>query len=250
MRSAEAPLRRTKTSVLVAHKLARRAARLEPGEMLPPEHVLLDELQVGRGTLREALRLLELQGIITMKAGPRGGPVVARPDHGPLADTLALALQAVGVTFSEVIEARLAFEPNLARLAGEKIGEAGEEAPELLALRQALSELSDSLDDEQEFLEANLRFHEALAACSYNRPLELFHLCLVKISDGHALGVTYSAAQRKAILEAHGVLTELIAAGKSEAAEEQMGKNINDFATHLRKRHRDLLDRRVEWILD
>ncbi|HWB70332.1 MAG TPA: GntR family transcriptional regulator, partial [Solirubrobacterales bacterium] len=85
MPTAETPLRRTKTSVLVAHKLARQAARMEPGEMLPPEHVLLEELQVGRGTLREALRLLELQGIISMKAGPRGGPVVSRPDHGPLA---------------------------------------------------------------------------------------------------------------------------------------------------------------------
>jgi DNA-binding FadR family transcriptional regulator len=249
MTRSKGTVRRTKTSVLVAHKLARRAARLEPGEMLPAEHVLLDELQVGRGTLREALRLLELQGIILMKAGPRGGPVVARPDHGPLADTLALALQAVAVTFAEVVAARQAFEPNLAHLAAERVGEAGQEAPVLLEMRQALGEVEEALDDESEFLEANLRFHESLAACSYNRPLELFHLSLVKISDGQVLGVTYSPGRRKAIHEAHTLVTDRIGGGEPEEAALQMGENIANFATYLRARHPDLLDRRVEWIL-
>jgi DNA-binding FadR family transcriptional regulator len=218
--------------------------------MLPPEHILLEELQVGRGTLREALRLLELQGIIAIKAGPRGGPVVARPDHGPLADTLALALQAVGVTFSEVLDARQAFEPNLARLASERVGKTGEEAPGVKGMRIALTELETSLDDELEFLEANLRFHESLAACSKNRPLELFHLSLVKISDGQVLGVTYSAARRRAILDAHTLLTDLIGASKPGQAAAQMEENIGNFVTYLRARHPDVLDRRVEWILD
>src|ERR687891_1501467 len=75
---------RTKTSILVAHELARQASQLEPGDILPPERVLIEQLKVGRGTLREALRLLELQGVITLKAGPGGGPVVARPDQRAL----------------------------------------------------------------------------------------------------------------------------------------------------------------------
>src|ERR1700742_4774371 len=78
-----------KTSVMLAHLLAERVSTLEPGAMLPAERDLIAELQVGRGTLREALRLLELQGIVSVKTGPRGGPVVIRPDHQPLTDTLS-----------------------------------------------------------------------------------------------------------------------------------------------------------------
>jgi DNA-binding FadR family transcriptional regulator len=221
---------------------------MEVGEMFPPEHELLDELQVGRGTLREALRLLELQGIVAVKAGPGGGPVVSRPDHGPLADTLALALQAVGVTFSEVIDARLAFEPNLARLAAEQVAGHPEDA-RLEHLRDSLDELDRALPDIQEFLVANQEFHEALAACAGNRPLELFHLSLVNISDGHGAGVTYSTRRRREILTAHRQMTELIAAGDGEAAAAQAAESLEKFAAFLRRRHPDLLDRKVEWIL-
>lgn len=216
--------------------------------MLPPEHALLEELEVGRGTLREGLRLLELQGIVAMKAGPQGGPVVSRPDHGPLADTLALALQAVGVTFAEVIGARLAFEPNLTRLAAE--AGADENDPGVGNIADTLSGLARSLDDVQDFLRANQSFHRALAACARNRPLELFHLSLVKISDGHDLGVTYSASRRRAILAAHTELVDLIRAGDAEGAALKARESINYFAGYLKRRHPDLLDRKVEWILD
>jgi DNA-binding FadR family transcriptional regulator len=221
---------------------------MDVGDMLPPEHALLDELEVGRGTLREGLRLLELQGIIAMKAGPQGGPVVSRPDHGPLADTLALALQAVGVTFAEVIGARLAFEPNLARLAAE-CGDHGD-APNVTGIADTLVDLDRSLDDVQDFLRANQSFHRALAACARNRPLELFHLSLVKISDGHDMGVTYSASRRRAILAAHTELVDLIGAEDGEGAAAKARESINFFAEYLKRRHPDLLDRKVEWILD
>lgn len=49
--------------------------RLKPGDMLLPERTMLEPYKTGRGTLREALRLLEFQGVICLKPGPRGGPV-------------------------------------------------------------------------------------------------------------------------------------------------------------------------------
>ena len=58
-----------------------RRNRLGPGSMLPPESTMVERFGVGRGSLREALRILEVNGLVTLKPGPRGGPVVA--PHAP-----------------------------------------------------------------------------------------------------------------------------------------------------------------------
>jgi GntR family transcriptional repressor for pyruvate dehydrogenase complex len=66
--------RAPKTAMIVARRIVRDIDRLSlgPGDKLPPERVMLEEYQVGRGTLRESLRFLELQGIISLKPGPGG----------------------------------------------------------------------------------------------------------------------------------------------------------------------------------
>ena len=79
---------------------------LAPGDKLPPEKVMFQNYQVGRGTLREALRFLELQGILSLKPGPGGGPVVERPDASNLATLLVLLLQFSDARYQTVVEAR------------------------------------------------------------------------------------------------------------------------------------------------
>ena len=66
-----------KAAMLVAQRIVRDIVRggLRPGDVLPPERAMLATYETGRGTLREALRLLEFQGVITLRPGPRGGPV-------------------------------------------------------------------------------------------------------------------------------------------------------------------------------
>ena len=82
---------------------------------------MLEEYQVGRGTLRESLRFLELQGIISLKPGPGGGPVVERPEATSLATSLMLLLQFADAQYRVVAEARVALEPTMARLAAERM---------------------------------------------------------------------------------------------------------------------------------
>src|SRR5437660_9252231 len=81
------PNRPPKAAMLVAQRIVRHIVRgnLQAGDLLPPERVMLETYQTGRGTLREALRLLEFQGVIALKPGPRGGPVVLNPDASHLA---------------------------------------------------------------------------------------------------------------------------------------------------------------------
>ena len=112
-----------KTAMIVARRIVRDIDRLSlrQGDKLPPERVMLEEYQVGRGTLRESLRFLELQGIISLKPGPGGGPVVEQPEASSLATSLMLLLQFSDAQYRVVAEARVALEPMMARLAAERM---------------------------------------------------------------------------------------------------------------------------------
>jgi GntR family transcriptional regulator, transcriptional repressor for pyruvate dehydrogenase complex len=113
-----------KSAVIVAKRIvaAVERERLGPGDKLPPERVMQEQYGVGRSTLREALRFLELQGVLTLKTGPGGGPVLRRPRSSHLATTLALTLQFKDAPFRVIVEARMALEPMMAGLAAGAIG--------------------------------------------------------------------------------------------------------------------------------
>ena len=82
---------------------------------------MLEKYQTGRGTLREALRLLEFQGVITLKPGPRGGPVLMDPDASHLASNLVLLMQLKAAPFRNIVEVRTAMEPMISSLAAERM---------------------------------------------------------------------------------------------------------------------------------
>jgi len=236
--------RPAKTAVVVAHALAERVAILEPGAMLPPERELIAELQVGRGTLREALRLLELQGVVSVKTGARGGPVVCRPDHRPLADTLSVFLQASEAPYSQLVHARRVIEAELARLAAQYATE-----EDIGALRDSIAAMAERLEDEDFFLEENLRFHQICARAARNEVLQVFHSCLKTISDGHVVGVGYSPKHRHAVVEAHGRIADAIEAGRSDESYAAMSEHLEEFESYLKRRHPNVLSRRIRWLL-
>ena len=91
--------------------------KLPPGTMLASEAVMLDRYGVGRASLREALRILEIHGLIKIKPGPRGGPVVAEVTSSDLGRSATFYFHAVGATFADLLGARLAIEPLMAGLA-------------------------------------------------------------------------------------------------------------------------------------
>src|SRR4051812_15785186 len=96
--SSDAVLRRLKTSESVARDIARDIieARLTTGDALPPETAMLQQYGVSRESLREALRLLEVQGLISIRRGPGGGPVVGTVDPANIGRVLTLFFYMAG----------------------------------------------------------------------------------------------------------------------------------------------------------
>ena len=87
---------------------------LRPGSKLQPEHVMVEEQGVARGTIREAIRYLEFQGALRVKAGPGGGPRVSVPGLDHLTSALSLQLQFTNASFRSVLDARASIYPTLA----------------------------------------------------------------------------------------------------------------------------------------
>ncbi len=97
-----------RVAVRVARKLVSeiRQQGLRPGTQLSSEHRMVKQYGVSRATIREALRFLELQGALRIKAGPGGGPVVSVPGARHLASALSLHLQFTDASFSWIIGGR------------------------------------------------------------------------------------------------------------------------------------------------
>src|SRR5512146_2271080 len=117
--SWELTRRTLKTSEVVALEIVRDIVSqdLKPGDRLPLESEMLVQYRVSRSSLREALRLLEVQGLIAIRPGPGAGTVVGRVLPGNLARTLTLHLHMLGANYDELLEAWVESEPLLARLA-------------------------------------------------------------------------------------------------------------------------------------
>jgi GntR family transcriptional regulator, transcriptional repressor for pyruvate dehydrogenase complex len=240
LKNARAP----KTALLVARRIVRDIERraLQPGDKLPPEKVMFQEFQVGRGTLREALRFLELQGILSLKPGPGGGPVVERPDASNLAALLMLLLQSSDAGLRTVVEARGGLEPIVAWLAAERI------TPEALDdLAETITAMDEHLSDHTMFLEANKRFHETIAWSSDNPLFGYLVDALLGILDGTALGIEYSLHRRGPILKAHRAIYAALSQHDPGAAEAAMRQHIEEYVRHAERKFPEVLGRRVVW---
>jgi len=107
-----------KAAVQVAAELRRHivAGRLRPGDNLHPENVLQTEFAISRPTMREALRLLESESLISIKRGKHGGARVMSIDLGAIASQVGVFLQIEGTTLEDVWLARTIIEPPAAGL--------------------------------------------------------------------------------------------------------------------------------------
>jgi GntR family transcriptional repressor for pyruvate dehydrogenase complex len=134
---------------------------LKPGERLPAERALAEQLGVGRSSVREALKVLEAIGLIESRIGE--GTFVAAQDGTNIARTLGLSLSAWGGAIVEIIGARRIIEVEGARAAAERA-----DAQNLRALEHELQRMEHAHEDFPTYLAADMQFHRLIGQATHN----------------------------------------------------------------------------------
>jgi GntR family transcriptional regulator, transcriptional repressor for pyruvate dehydrogenase complex len=243
-RRAKDDHRPKKTAMLLAQRIVGEIADrgLEPGTPLLPEKDMLEQYRVARGTLREALRFLEIQGVISIKTGPGGGPIVSEPKSRHLASIIAMMLQLDGATYRSVLEARITLEPSLARKAAERATE-----DDLAALHSSVVRMHEHIAEADFFLEENEIFHDLVSVAAGNQVFSLVMSSLNWICDGTALGVTYALDTREAVAKEHGRIYQAIKSRDGERAAAAMAVHIGDHLTYMERSYPQLIDAPLRW---
>jgi DNA-binding FadR family transcriptional regulator len=138
---------------------------LKPGDRLPSERSLSEQFAVSRNTVREALRMLEISGLITLKKGATGGAFISEADPSVVARSLSDTLKLTDFSLGDITEARLWIESIVVRVACERMTE-----EQLAALETNVKEaakLTDARDWERKAL-VHLEFHNLLADATGN----------------------------------------------------------------------------------
>jgi DNA-binding FadR family transcriptional regulator len=214
---------------------------LAPETMLPAEAEMAKRYGVGRVSLREALRILEVQGLIIMRAGAGGGPMVAGDDSRAFARMVSLNLHMSGATYRDVIEARLVVEPVMARLA------ASQADPETtVALEPYLEPLPESLED-GEYQRFSTGFHGLVSGLSNNPALNLFGRSLKDIYTDRIESSLFTGDDRTKIFHDHSEIARAIISGDAERSGQLMHEHMESFVEHSIRSHPGVLEEVIDW---
>lgn len=234
-----------KRALVIARQIVQDIVRqrLAPGASLPSEAAMLERFGVGRPSLREALRILEVHGLISIRTGPGGGPVVQPVSSRHFGQMATLFLHVDGATFRELVEARLALEPMMARWAATR------QLPEAIARLQAsiANERWLDLDDSREQIEQGIDFHFALLEASGNRVLNLLGKAIAEIYAERITGVIFPLEARCHVRDVHAAIVDAIAVGDADTAEALTRDHMQEVVLHVEQRYPGFLDERVMW---
>jgi GntR family transcriptional regulator, transcriptional repressor for pyruvate dehydrogenase complex len=211
---------------------------LRPGSSIGTEAELLDLFRVSRPTLRESLRILESQGLLTLRPGPKGGILVAKPSIEVLAHTLSVLLRVNNVPFSEILRARMAIEPALVRNAAIYGTE-----KDFCEMEETIERLEAAGDDGQAVYHENREFHNVIARAAHNPVLEVFWSTIRILASGEGAGLRYSARNRAHIIASHKRILAALRARDPEAAQTQILEHLDELDQLLKTRHKHQLSK-------
>ncbi|MGX7732073.1 FadR/GntR family transcriptional regulator [Rhodococcus sp. 2H158] len=237
--SARSPKASEVTATRIVNDIVEQ--KLQVGDRLPGEAEMLSAYAVSRETLREALRILEVQGMIAIKRGPGGGPIVSALNAYYLARTATMYFMLAGATYNELFEAWEVLEPpmsaKVARLSDSQMKK------EAFAAAERAAEMSS---DEAELLTAVNDFHAVIAQLSGSRVLMLLTQAVNHIVVAHILQDGELMAESD-ISHAHAEIAEAIIAGWPRKASQLMRDHIEEVVAFVRSRHPERMDEVIQW---
>ncbi|MFZ0860164.1 MAG: FadR/GntR family transcriptional regulator [Candidatus Sulfotelmatobacter sp.] len=167
MASSQQTRRKTPADTRITAKILERIKRListgavVPGAKFPPERELAKEFGVNRASLRQALKVLEIMGVLTQRVGD--GTYLSASAEATLKEPLDFLILLDDLSHHELLETRMIVEPELAARAAQRAT-----AEDLIGLRKAIVSMEHCRTN-QERLDADLAFHECIFRASGNR---------------------------------------------------------------------------------
>jgi GntR family transcriptional regulator, transcriptional repressor for pyruvate dehydrogenase complex len=162
-----------------------RDGRLQPGDRLPSERELCQRFGVSRVTVREALRVLEATGLLTIRVGAHGGAFLTSPSAERLSEGLADLISVSTLTAANVTEARIIVELGILPLAVERATD-----DDIAALFEMVDEAERALKAGAYDVEMSAAFHIRVAQCTHNPAIAMlvqsFHgPLLMSLAEAH-----------------------------------------------------------------
>jgi len=231
-----------RAAVRIARQLVSEIGRrrLRPGTPLAAEHRMIEDLGVARATVREALRFLELQGAVRIKAGSGGGPVVNAPGADHLASVLSLHLQFADASFRLVVEARRAIYPVLAAEAAENASR-----EDIAILHESIARMHAAAREPERFREEARRFMSRIAVASGNRVLAILVEALHRMSGES--GSWWDENQCRSAVRSYEQTVAAIEGGHSDEARSILAKSLAAALRHWERNAPDELKQPVGW---
>jgi GntR family transcriptional regulator, transcriptional repressor for pyruvate dehydrogenase complex len=244
--SAPARLSRpVKTSERIAAALVEDVIResLQPGDRLPNEAAMVERFGVGRGSLREALRILETHGLISLKSGPGGGPILLAVDPRDVGRTFSLYLSLRHATIDELIQTRIFIEPMVARLAASNPDPAARER-----LANALAAESDAEGTDSRFVDAANDFHYVVSSMTGNSVIDLVATALKQLYTTKVVSAGIISQQMApAIHEEHREIAAAILDGDPDRAEALMSTHMDHYLGQMRDNEPQFTASTISW---
>lgn len=227
-----APIVVPKTSDVLASELRRQilTGALPPGTSLPAERELVIQTGLSRGSVRDALRILESESLVITRPGRYGGSVANKPDDESLKRSISSFVHGRGITLLSLLQTREAIEPSLAALAAKN-----RTADELQRLVDVTERVENAFLTPPEFLRENVEWHMAIAAASHNELLRAFlHSISDMVYKASAIENFATDDVRKQVMHAHRRILEAIVAQQADVAERRMTLHLSALTAACR----------------
>lgn len=213
--------------------------RIADGGLLPKQAALIDEFGVSLPSMREAMRILETEGLVSVRRGNLGGAIVHSPNARSAAYMLGLVLQSDRVTLADVAAALCLLEPACAALAAERDDRTTEVVPRL---RQLNGDADEQLSNGPVFTRLAREWHATMVGSCGNETMALIvgtletvwsHHEAVWADDVESQGEYPSEKDRQLALRAHMKITEAIASGNPDAAQRHARRHLHESQTYI-----------------
>ncbi len=235
--------RSLKTSELIAREIVRDIAsrNLQPGDALADETAMTAHYGAGRGSVREALRLLETQGFIYLKPGRRGGPVIARIGPEQLGQMLTLYLRMSGATYGNLAEFMTTISPRLAELAANNPDRTLVEATLRNSNRNPCAKMDSSPN------EALPGPHAAINMLAGNPVLTMFADAVDAVFTSHTWQATGGEGFLDTASHEHNRIAEAVIEGDGPKARRLMAEHLEHIFEYAQSRLPGLFGKTIEW---